>query len=327
MKHLQHEKFPTVLFENRKLYIPRASRNVPTHEWRKYAHPTPPEWQATALKKGFRIHCRLRDRLHIALECLDCGALTAQRAFTLRTAQPRCGACLERKRQARAKEAGLEFLQPDFAKERYGLYRAKCGHILSRQYGSVERVARGEVQISCEHCRLLREKAEARKRGWILRGLDPENNPNYRLYQHHCGHLQRVARANMIWGQLDCAACGAGWSAKPNYIYLFELIFENSFTCLKLGHSATPVKRYSHQLKLPKSTRVDVLKIVDFKTGRAARTTEYQLHAILRQRFPDHVIAHEEFKNLMNVKTEIYSPEIKEFILAKLNDIECNRAA
>ena len=77
--------------------------------------------------------------------------------------------------------------------------------------------------LRCATCHAAREAAEARRFGWQRLGPCPSGRPNYRLYRHRCGHVQRVAQANMLWGQCDCAGCGQGWSARPSFLYLFEI--------------------------------------------------------------------------------------------------------
>ena len=83
---------------NRKpLHLPRRSRDVPQTEWTEYKRRIPAAWHAIAEAKGYRIDRRVRDRLHVVLECRDCGAHTAHRVYTLRSALPACGGCQARR--------------------------------------------------------------------------------------------------------------------------------------------------------------------------------------------------------------------------------------
>ena len=95
---------------------------------------------------------------------------------------------------------------------------------------------------------------EAARQGWTRLSRDPKGNPGYRVYQHSCGHVQRVARVNMSWGQVKCARCGSAWNARHSFIYLLRIdVPQMGLHVLKLGFSKTPVKRHRHQLGLPRS--------------------------------------------------------------------------
>ena len=123
-----------------------------------------------------------------------------------------------------AAAAGVTFLGPDPDRRGYGRFRAPCGHVLQRQFELIERVAKGATGLRCETCHAEREASEARRFGWERLGHCPSGRPNYRLYRHTCGHVQRVAQANMLWGQCDCAGCGLGWNAKPSFLYLLRRV-------------------------------------------------------------------------------------------------------
>lgn len=93
-----------------KLYLPRGSRNLYPEGWScAYSEPIKAEWKALARNKGFDLVSRIRDKFHVVLRCHTCGALTAQKLFTLRTAQPACASCRHRAILAMAQKAGLEF--------------------------------------------------------------------------------------------------------------------------------------------------------------------------------------------------------------------------
>ena len=318
--------FEMVTTRQRRLHVPHRSRHVPASAWRDYPRPVPDAWHGFAREKGFRIHGRIRDRLHLALECTACGGLTAHKVFTLRTAQPRCGACAEADLSAMARAAGLIFLRRDGRDHHYGLYRAGCGHIVKRQFEFVERVAARKTDLRCETCLRSRERDEAARQGWERLGRDPKGNANYRLYRHTCGHIQRVARVNMSWGQVQCAACGSAWNARESYIYLLRIERPGTeFHVLKLGFSRTPVKRFRHQLGLPRGAKVEVVRVLPMATGHEACAQESAAHAALRRQHPDAVVPQEVYAGVLNVKSEVYEPFAFDLIMTLMDRIEAAR--
>lgn len=309
--------------EGRRLHIPRRSRHVPYSEWQTISLPLASVWEQRAREKGFQVHCRIRDTNHIALDCLICGALTAHKLYTLQKAQPACGGCQEDTRRAKAKTAGLVFLHRDENNRHYGVYRAPCGHEIRRQFAMINRIIAGETNFRCEICLIRREEEEADKHDWSRIGADPAGNPNYRLYMHSCGHLQRIARPNMQWGQIDCAGCGETWASKPSSIYLGRITDpDTNRTFIKLGYSAGIDKRFRHQLGLPSSVIAEVLRIVKMPTGHAACATENKAHSVLRHRFPTAVVPLTEYHDLINVVSEIYRPWLRPYIDELLDQIE-----
>lgn len=320
---------PVVDFEGRDLHIHRRSQHHDPKVWQvRYPGQPLPEWEDIARSKGFRIHARVRDKNHLALECLSCGGLTAQRVFALRTARIRCEDCASQKRSTLADTIGLEFIERDPADHQYAFYRAACGHRIRRQREFIDRVADGVCQVRCEICLQDKERAEAEARGWEWQGPDPDGNDNYRLYRHSCGHDQRIARVNMKFGQCDCAGCGESWSSKPSFLYLFRIrIPDKGLDCVKFGYSGRPDKRLRHQLSLPKSAKSDVLRTVAIKTGHAACRLEKSAHARLRRRFPECVVSPERYVGLINVSSEIYSPALLPKLQRLLDDIEQQQSA
>lgn len=311
-----------------RLHVPRRSQHCPASVWVDFNRPVPESWKSMAQEKGFRIHRRIRDRLHLALECMACGSLTAHKVFTLRTAQPRCGGCAEAERVAQARDAGLIFLRRDRKDRHYALYRAKCGHVVKRQFAFVNRIAAGLTDAQCGRCLIEREKDEARKQGWERLRRDPAGNANYRQYRHRCGQVQRIARANLQWGQCDCSRCGRTWAAKPSFIYLLSIEFTNGMPQLiKLGYSKHPIKRWRHQLKLPKSAKVDVIRIVAMPTGHDACGTEMAAHATLLQQHPELAVPHEVYADVLNVRSEVYWPAAEGVIHTLLDEIEARYPA
>jgi hypothetical protein len=292
------------------LYVPRRSDTVPAEAWVPYPKPIPLQWHVIAEKKGFSIHSRIRDRFHLCLRCNSCGALTAQKIFTLRTAQPACVACQCKSRQDLAQAAGLEFMYRDSKDRHYGMFRAPCGHKISRQFAFLERIAAGEVEHRCEHCLQDRERTEAERIGWSFLSRDMDN-ADYRIYRHSCGHVQRVARVNMRWGQVDCAGCGQSWCSRPSYIYLLQITWpDTNQQMIKVGFSAHPDKRFRHQLGLPDSATVDLLRTLPFETGHEACRVEKGMHSHLCKTHPDAVVPCTELEGHINVVSEVYRPSL-----------------
>ena len=308
----------------RRLHLPRRSARVPASAWRSFDRPVPPSWHHIAQTKGFRIAGRVRDRLHLALECHACGSLTAQKVFTLRAAQPRCGGCADAAHNDRAARAGISFLRPSRRHRHYALYRlSDCNHIVSRQRELIERVASGRTAIRCERCLRQREAQIASSHGWQRLCRDPAGSPNYRIYRHHCGQEQRVAVANMMWGQVQCSCCGTGWNAQASFIYLFRIeVPEAGLHVLKLGYSKHPVKRLRHQLGLPATAQVEILRVLPMPTGHDAHAAETRAHAVLCRTMPDAVVPQAEYAGLLNVTREIYRPGALAAVHAQMDAIE-----
>lgn len=310
------------------LFVPRRSLVYGPANWVTFDAPIPQPWAALAQAKGFRINRRIRDKDHVALECQTCGAHTAQKAFTLRTAQPRCGGCATASQQTRAQDAGLVLLQRDPDYRHYGIFRAACGHDVRRQFAFVARLARGETTLSCETCRDDRDALAAQAHGWEIVGPDPQAARSYRLYRHACGHSQRIAVVNMRWNQCDCAVCGGGWVARPSFLYLARISFpEECLTVVKLGYSGNPTKRFRHQLGLPATAQVDVLRLVPMPTGHAACAAERPANTTLTREHPESVVPPARYAGLINVVSEIYRPDLLPAIHRMLDAIAAGTAA
>lgn len=309
-------------FEGARLYVPYGSRHVPAEDWCLYDQPIPEVWQQIAQAKGFRVTHRLRDRYHVALECGTCGGLTAQKVFALRTAQPACGACAHSALERVARQAGLTYLGRNRDHQKEGVYRLPCGHEVTRQFELVERMAKGTTGVRCEICQTAKEEQEAQAQGWQRVGGDPEGDPNYRLYEHDCGHIQRIARVNMQTGRLLCENCGEGWAAATSYIYAMRFVLPEAGTVIKLGFARDPKSRLHHQLKRRPSVQGDLLRQVAMPTGHAAICAEKKMHTFLKKTYPEAVVAHALFRAALTVKSEIYTAEMEPVILGMLEDLQ-----
>ena len=287
-----------------------------------YDAPIPDAWHVIADAKGYDIVGRIKDRYHLLLKCRFCGGEQECKVFTLRTAQPLCRACQEAAYRGTAEEAGLTLLHRDRDNRHYAFYRAECGHTVRRQFELVGRAAAGTTQVRCETCLTARETSEAEAQGWTLLGRDPEKDPNYRLYEHACGHEQRIARANMHSGRCACSVCGDGWWAEPSWLYLMRLDLPGIGRVVKLGHSRDPELRMRFQLGLAPDGRHELIRTVAMPTGREALLAEKAMHARLRAELPEHVVPPEELSGLIRVVSEIYHALAEPRISSLLDDIE-----
>ncbi|WP_435165490.1 hypothetical protein [Falsirhodobacter sp. 1013] len=290
-------------------------------------HPGPihEHWTIAARDKGFDLIARVRDRLHVALRCHICGGIHAARHSVVMSAQPLCPHCIEARWRQTALTAGLTWLGRDQDHRHYGRYGLPCGHESRRQFAFVDRMARGEVAARCNICLIMREEDEAQNFGWMRVGRDPKGSASYRVYRHTCGHEQRIAVANVRWGQCDCAGCGQSWTAKPSYIYLLDIRHPATGRhVLKVGYSARPVKRHKHQLDLPKDAIVEVLRVVAMPTGHDACASEKAAHARLKRTHPESLVPRQEYVDLMNVSSEVYRPESLPLLHKTLDLIEAD---
>ena len=285
--------------------------------------PIMPHWLAAADLKGFVIVGRIVDRLHLALRCKICGALSKTRLYTVMTAQPLCPACIEEDWRDAARSAGLTFLRRDPEHRHYAYYRAPCGHEVRRQLEMVRRMAAGATGIRCEECHAAVEATEAAQRGWRLLGPDFDGDPNYRSYHHErCGQEQRIARANMQSGRFTCSRCGDGWPTGRSFIYLMKFTLASSREVIKLGFSRDPRSRLTWQLQRDTEMPTEILRTVAMPSGRIAMSCEKRMHARLRKAHPDLVIDPAVFRGQLNVRSEIYDASLTPVILGLLDEIE-----
>ncbi|WP_323718404.1 hypothetical protein [Paracoccus aminovorans] len=310
----------TTILSSHGTHTPLSATDLPLviHHGELHAH-----WVEAARSKGFTLIARVQDRFRVALRCQTCDGVHVARHYVVMKAQPLCPHCIETRWRATALAAGLTWLGRDPGHRHYGRYGLPCGHESRRQFTFVERVASGVVSARCETCLVHREEEEALRFGWTRLGRDPQGNANYRFYRHSCGHTQRIAVANMKWGQCDCAGCGQSWTAKPSFIYLLDIRHPGTGRhYLKLGYSSHPAKRHKHQLGLPKDAFVEVLRVVAMPTGHDACAREKAAHARLKRTHPEALVPHPEYADLMNVVSEIYRPESLPILHDTLDRIE-----
>lgn len=285
-------------------------------------HTTPPpetfpgkihqHWRDTLAAKGFHLCRRVNDRLHLEIRCHKCGKTHLSRVFTVMNHQPVCPHCIEAHLRRDAQAAGLVWHGRCPDNRHYCYYIAKCGHKLRRQHELIKRAARGECSVRCEICHTRKEEREATVRGWELIGPDPEGAANYRLYRHlSCGHVQRIARANMQSNRHVCGGCGDGWANAPSSLYLARLHLENGARLIKLGHSRDPHSRLHWQLLQGTRTEGEIVFTVPVATGREAQSRERTLHAQLRTRWPEGVAPRHLFAGSINVGSEVYFGELE----------------
>ncbi|RJL15844.1 GIY-YIG nuclease family protein [Paracoccus siganidrum] len=302
---------------------------LPPEQFSSYPGAIHTHWQEAAHAKGFNITGRIRDRYHLALRCRSCGHVHASRIFNLMSAEPQCPACMLQRLERDAESAGLVHLQRDPEHRHYSFYRAACGHEVRRQHEMVKRILAGKVALRCETCHAATEASEARKRGWMLLGPDPEGDPSYRLYAHAagCGALQRIARANMQTGRFECSCCGQGWAAAHSYLYAMRFTLANGRELVKLGYSRDPESRLLHQLRIDRAMPCEILRTVEMASGHQAIRTEKALHARLRAAHPEAVVDPASYRGQIRVRSEIYDATLTPLILSMLHGIGTQPAA
>lgn len=286
--------------------------------------PLPPHWSEIARSKGYEIAARVRDHLHLALRCTRCDTVSLARVFTLRTAQPLCPTCLRTARTRAAADAGAEFRRRDPEDTRYAVYALPCGHEVRRQFGLIARAAAGETGLRCDTCHARRLDEEAKRHGWSLHGPDPKGDQCYRLYAHaagSCGHVQRIARANMISGRFNCAHCGEGWASAESAIYLMDFELPGYGLVVKLGFSRSPNSRLDYQLRGHPDLAATLLRVVPMASGRLALRTERRMHAELRTTHPEAVVPPAAYRGLIRVGSEVYAASFQPAIEAMLDRV------
>lgn len=287
-----------------------------------------PHWTVTAASKGFDIVGRIVDRLHLGLRCHACGSAQKVRLFTLMSAQPLCQACVERAWKADATAAGLAFLRRDPTNRHYGIYLVDCGHEVRRQFEMIKRIAASLTGFRCETCHAAREVGEAAARGWTLMAADPDGEPNYRVYRHdECGHVQRVARANMQSGRFGCGGCGEDWPAAASFIYAMSFTLASGREVVKVGFSRNPESRLHYQLKRDAEMPCQILRMVPMATGHVALCAEKALHRELKRAHPKAVLDPAQWQRQIRVKTEIYDGSVTPMILSMLDALQTEHSA
>ncbi|EDZ45742.1 hypothetical protein RBY4I_952 [Rhodobacterales bacterium Y4I] len=285
-------------------------------------------WRDAAANKGFGILKRIRDRYHLLLACRACGATHVSKLFVVMNNQPLCPHCIEERWRDDAAAAELQWAGRDPESRHHGFYIADCGHRLRRQLELVKRAAKGVCDVRCKLCHSWKEQEEAAAQGWTLIGADPEGDPNYRKYRHpSCGHVQRIARANMQTGRFGCGGCGENWPAAPSHLYAMQFKLPNGAQLVKLGFSRNPDSRLRHQLLKHRSVEAQILKTVPMASGQLALQTEKRLHARLKDAFPNSIAPPDLYSGSINVRSEIYFPEVTRELLRMLDEIATDGAA
>lgn len=139
-----------------------------------------------------------------------------------------------------------------------------------------------------------------------------------------CGHVQRIARANMITGRFTCAACGQGWPVAASALYLMCFELPGYGPVVKLGFSRDPVSRLQFQLRVNRALGCFIRRIVPVATGSRAIRIEKRMHTELRRRFPEAVIPPRAWAGLIRVRSEIYDAGLEPVIDAMLDRVEAS---
>jgi len=269
------------------------------------AGPVSPGWVFAADRHGFDVIGRMRDKDHLVLCCRACNSPFAVRVSVVRDARPLCHACIRSRRAAAAAAVGANLVGPTPDDMRVGFFVLSCGHVVRRQYQSIERAAEVGFSIDCPTCREARYAEEARAFGWTLAGPAVDAPDGYRSYRHGCGHLQDISIGNMLWGDCSCAGCAATWSAKPSFIYMFAVDLPG-LPVVKLGHSARPAKRLRHQLDIGRDVPTEILRVLPLASGHLTQREEKACHRIMHRNHPEMVVPKAVFGTAINTQGEIY---------------------
>lgn len=299
---------------------------VAGRSYRVYDAEIPEIWQEIALEKGYEIVARVRDRFHLVLRHDLCGAEMISKVYTLRTAEPGCPTCLDEKRRDLCRAAGVTYLRRGDHPNYFHIL-LPCGHEASRQQELLERVRNGATAIRCDECLRERLEAVAQGRGWALIGADPDGDPNYRFYRHDCGHLQRVAVANMSTGRFACGGCSEGWTRDKSYIYAMRFVLKNGRDAIKVGFSRDPRSRLRHQLITERDQYARLIRTIAVPSGGVAIRWEKGLHLALCRQFPEAVLHRSEFSSEVKVVSELYCASIEPEIMCLLDQIEMRAKA
>lgn len=302
-----------------------------THQCPSFPHPhaKPPvsalpihaNWQLAARANGFEITHRCADPAYVELTCQTCGLAHEKRHSVILGSTPVCPHCVEHRWRHDAKSAGLLWLGRDPRHRKRGLYRARCGHVVARQFELVKRIAAGVCALRCETCQRHKEEAEAHIAGWELVGPSQDRGSSYRRYRHACGHEQEIARANMQTERVCCGNCGVSWSTAPSFIYCMRFGVPNAPLMVKLGFSNNPRSRLHHQLMCSPEIGGTILRTIAISTGRRAQSLEKRMHGALKRVHPDAIIPPEQYREHLRVKSEIYKARLEPTILAMLNQL------
>jgi len=278
-------------------------------------------WKKAAMRNGFTLLGRAKDRLHVVLGCQSCGTATLKRVSVVLGHKPECPHCIHTRRAAAAQSIGATLIGADPDGDRhYGLFELDCGHVDRRQYHRIETAAAGGHKASCSICTEERYAEEAQCHSWTLMGPPVRKGQNYRNYQHTCGHAQDVAVVNMRNGDLDCAGCGETWASKPSEIYILAFTIPN-LSVIKLGYSSNSEFRMRQVQIDPTRTCGSVLRKIDIETGHRAICVEKALHSHIRRNRPDLVVPPELFRAHLRTTSEIYHRHGKPYIEALLDAV------
>lgn len=298
-----------------------ATITIGDHDYPVHDREIPPLWHEFAEEKGFEITGRVRDKNHLVLRHIECGQQMVSKVFTLRSTLPTCPHCLQRKRRDLCRDAGVTWLGASH-RSHYLRIRLACGHETERQSELLERVRQGRTGIRCDECVGERLKAEAAARDWALIGADPDGRQGYRLYRHDCGHVQRVAIANMATGRFTCGGCSEGWTRDRSFIYAMRFVLKDGSEAIKVGFSRDPRSRLRHQLITDRDQYAMLIRSIEIPTGRDAIRLEKELHLTLRRLHPEAVLDRSVFAGQVNVVSELYDAEIEAVIMALLDALE-----
>lgn len=312
------------------VYFSRRSRRAPTHVHDIEIDQRSPQesWHQLARERGYTYFGRdPRKRGNVYLRCSACTNLMYVHTHVLRTAQPECTACWLSDMAREAAAAGLEFVERHPTDSHRGIYRARCGHLLDRQRGFIQRVGLGEVDVRCSECFEGSIAAIACDQGWELVGLSEQGNSEYRKFRHQCGHEQDIAIGNLRTQRFACNGCGGSWAAEASFLYVCRFDLPKSRgSFVKLGMSKNPTSRLRYQMGIAGDIHAQILQEISMESGSTALRAEKRLHALLKAELPQCVVPASEL-NWIGVRSEVYRIEALPRIEALLSELSRQHSA
>jgi len=93
----------------------------------------------------------------------------------------------------------------------------------------------------------------------------------------------------MLWGDVACHKYSKGASARPSFIYIFQLDLPQQ-KVIKLGYSRKPHKRLRHRLGIDLNVPTKILKTIPMPSGFVARVEETAAQHTLARDHPEWVV-------------------------------------
>jgi hypothetical protein len=238
----------------------------------------------------------------------QCGHTQVVETSNMRRCGAKCQHCWLEKIKAEATANGWFWISQ--VDEDYGRYQHQCGHEQDVQMTNMRR-----TMVQCSHCQEEKLKSEAQN-GWTWLG---QVAWYYGLYQHRCGHTQKITMGNMRKGMVACHACEASWATKPSNLYVLYISLQGE-ALVKVGISGNLDHR-KNCYGLPPEAEVTTLKTVPFATGLEAKAAEQKV----LKKFRKHQLKNIDHIMSRSGATECFCPSVLDQILDAVEQLEINQ--